>query len=88
MSKKQPKNATSHGLYATDVVLPGENEQEFEDLYQSIRPELSPDGASEEEEVFDVSHSRFVMRRMRKLFRNAVRGDANVIKSIVSRGVL
>jgi hypothetical protein len=33
----RPKNALAHGLYASDLVLAWENEQDFVDLYQSIR---------------------------------------------------
>jgi len=72
-----------HGLYASDVVLPGKNEQEFKELHQSIRAELEPDGASEEEEVFDVAQSRFMMRRIRRLFQVASRGNADVVRSLV-----
>ena len=39
----RPKNALAHGLYASDLVLAWENEQDFVDLHESIRQELSAD---------------------------------------------
>ena len=53
-SSNRPKNALSHGVYANDVVLPWENEQDFKYLLESIRAEFCPSGASEEEVVFDI----------------------------------
>jgi hypothetical protein len=42
-----PKNALAHGLYASDLVLAWENEQDFVDLHESIRQELNPVGSLE-----------------------------------------
>ena len=50
----RPKNALSHGVYASDVVLHWENEQDFRDLLENLRAEFCPTGASEEEAVFDA----------------------------------
>ncbi len=47
------KNALTHGFYASDVVLAGESQQEFDDLLQAYRDEYYPDGASHEAAVFD-----------------------------------
>jgi hypothetical protein len=41
-----PKNALAHCLYASDLVLAWENEQDFVDLHESIRQELNPVGVS------------------------------------------
>ena len=48
---KRPKNALSHGVYSSDIVLPWENEQQFNDLHQALREEYYPDGVSEEAAV-------------------------------------
>jgi hypothetical protein len=61
---KRPKNALSHGLYASDVVLAWENEQDFKDLRESLRGEFCPDGASEEEAVFDLACLHWKKRRL------------------------
>jgi hypothetical protein len=83
MSDTRPKNAISHGLYASEVLLPGENKEEFEALHQAMRSEWEPDGASEEEEVFDLCHSWFVKRRLRRWFQSAAEGNATAIGSLV-----
>ena len=51
-TSKRPKNALSHGIYASDVVLAWENEKDFNDLHESLRNEFCPDGASEEALAF------------------------------------
>src|ERR1700683_2543718 len=84
MAKVPSKNAMTHGLYASDVVLPGESQQEFDNLLQSIRAELEPDGASEEHEVFEVFYSHFVMGRIRRLSQEAMQGDARVVQSLLT----
>jgi hypothetical protein len=65
-SNKRPrtKNALSHGLYASDLVLAWENEQDFLDLHQSIRDELNPEGVSEDLVVLDLARLHWVKRRL------------------------
>jgi len=41
-------NALRHGLLARDVVLPGEDADAFEDLWNQVRADLSPMGPIEE----------------------------------------
>src|SRR6266849_1784508 len=41
-------NALGHGLFARDVVLPGEDADAFEDLWNQVRATLSPLGPIEE----------------------------------------
>ena len=41
-------NALRHGLLAHDIVLPGEDEEAFEDLWNAVRANLSPVGPIEE----------------------------------------
>ena len=63
-NSKRSKNAMSHGLYASDVVLAWENEQDFKDLHESLRDEFNPEGASEEAAVFDLAHLHWKKRRL------------------------
>jgi hypothetical protein len=49
------KNALVHGLYASDIVLPWENEQDFINLYQGTQAQLRPAGAIQEETVLDIA---------------------------------
>jgi hypothetical protein len=60
----RPKNALVHGLYASDLVLPWENEQDFLDLHAAIREELSPDGSLEDMAVLDISRLHWIKRRL------------------------
>ncbi len=53
-----------HGVYASDVVLPWENEQDFKDLLENIRAEFCPSGASEEEVVLDIATLMWKKRRL------------------------
>ena len=44
-------NATRHGAYAHDIVLPWEDQKEFATLYESFRRDLNPLNALQEEAV-------------------------------------
>ncbi len=57
------KNALTHGFYASDVVLAGESQQEFDDLLQAYRDEYCPDGASEEAAVVELASLHWKRRR-------------------------
>jgi hypothetical protein len=58
------KNALSHGVYAQDLVLPWESEQDFVDLHKALRDELEPDGPAEEEAVLGVAGLYWKKRRL------------------------
>ena len=65
MSKSNPsKNALTHGFYATDVVLPWENQQEFDDLLRRYMNEYPSDGVSEEAAVFELASLHWKKRRL------------------------
>ena len=57
-------NALTHGLYAADVVLPWENQQEFDDSLRALQDEYCPDGISEEIAVFDLASLHWKKRRV------------------------
>jgi hypothetical protein len=59
-------NALRHGLLARDVVLPGEDADAFEDLWNRVRTDLSPVGPLEE---LLVAHIVNLMWRLRRLGR-------------------
>lgn len=60
----RPKNALAHGLYASDLVLAWENEQDFVDLHESVRQELNPVGSLEDIAVLDIARLHWVKRRL------------------------
>jgi hypothetical protein len=61
------KNALVHGIYASDVLLPGESEEDFSNLHAAIRSDLNPEGALEEEAVLDIVRLHWLKRRAIKV---------------------
>jgi len=57
-------NAFRHGLLARDVVLPGEDADGFEDLWNQVRADLSPVGPIEEFLVDRVVNAMWRLRRL------------------------
>src|SRR5262252_5485625 len=57
-------NAIRHGLLARDAVLPGEDADAFEDLWNQVRAELSPMGPIEELLVERVVNTMWRLRRL------------------------
>ena len=72
------KNALSHGAYSSEVVLPWENKQDFNDLHKSFQEELLPDGALEEETVYDLACLHWKKRRLNIGSQLAFRRDRDV----------
>jgi len=72
-AKSQPsKNARTHGLYASEVVLPDESQKEFDDLLESYRHEYCPDGISENEAVDELAILNWKRRRLETGVRQAL----------------
>jgi hypothetical protein len=71
-------NAIRHGLLARDVVLPGEDADAFEDLWNQVRADLSPVGPIEEFLVDRVVNTMWRLRRLEgaetELFYSRVHG--------------
>ena len=57
-------NAFRHGLLAQDVVLPGEEADAFEDLWNQVRANLSPIGPVEEFLVDRVVNAMWRLQRL------------------------
>jgi hypothetical protein len=57
-------NALRHGLLARDVVLPGEDVDDFEDLWNQVRANFSPVGPIEEFLVDRVVNAMWRLRRL------------------------
>ena len=86
-SKPKTKNALSHGLYANDLVLAWENEQDFMDLYQGIRRQLRPNGTLQDEVVLDIAQLHWRKRRVHIGMQLAYRGhpDADAMAKAAAR---
>ncbi len=71
-------NALRHGLLTRDVVLPGEDADAFEDLWNQVRAELSPVGPIEELLADRVVNAMWRLRRLARaetaLFHSRVYG--------------
>ena len=61
---KSSRNALKHAVYSTDIVLSWESKSEFEALLQALREDYNPQGASEEEAVFDLASLHWKKRRL------------------------
>ena len=57
-------NALRHGLLTRDVVLPGEDADAFEDLWNKVRANLSPVGPIEESLVDRVVNAMWRLQRL------------------------
>jgi len=62
---KRP-NALKHGVYATAVLIPGENRKEFEDLLAELLDEYKPSGPSLRHAVHCLADSMWRLRRLKK----------------------
>src|SRR5215211_2068068 len=64
--KPKTKNALTHGVYSSEIVLPGESEEDFIELFNAFRGELNPGTALEEEAVLDLTRLHWLKRRVIK----------------------
>jgi hypothetical protein len=71
-------NALRHGLFARDVVLPEEDADAFEDLWNRVRANLSPEGPIEE---FLVDRVVDIMWRLQR----AKRAETALLHSRIHR---
>ena len=71
-------NAFRHGLLAQDVVLPGEDADAFDDLWNQVRADLLPVGPIEEFLVDRIVNNMWRLRRLARaetaLFHSRVQG--------------
>ena len=65
-AKYKRPNALKHGVYATPVLIPGENQKEFEDLLAELLDEYKPRGPSLRHAVHCLADSMWRLRRLKK----------------------
>jgi hypothetical protein len=82
--KRKSKNALIHGLYSSDVVMPWESREDFENLLAALRAEFNPNGAMEQETVLDLACLRWHKQRVRKMWQAATYSDPFAIELIQS----
>ena len=80
-NSKPSKNAISHGFYSCDVVLPWENQQDFDDLLQALQDEYCPVAPTEKLAVFDLASLHWKKRRIETRSRRALemQGDPDTV---------
>ena len=64
---RSKRNAFKHGLYAKDLVLPGESPAELNCLRETLRAEHQPVNETEEILVNEIAEHFWRLRRMRQL---------------------
>jgi hypothetical protein len=82
--KKRKKNALIHGLYSSDLIMPWESREHFENLLAALRTEFNPDGPMEEETVLDLACLRWQKQRVRKMWQAATYSDPFAIELLQS----
>jgi hypothetical protein len=66
MSKMPKKKAKKHGVYSSEVLLPGEKQADYEALRQSFFDEWVPDGVTEQYLVDDLCKFRWKKLRLER----------------------
>ena len=69
------KNALVHGLYAADILLPWESEEEFETLFRELQEEWRPVGRQEMETVLSLARLNFLKHRLMRSTQIVFRSD-------------
>lgn len=64
---KSSKNAMKHGLTSADVVTPGENAEEFDELVKDLRADWKPEGALEQQLVDRIAACSWQLCRLTRL---------------------
>jgi hypothetical protein len=69
------KNALVHGLYASDIVLKWESEEEFHDLFRELKQEWLPQGRQEYETVLSIARCNWLKHRLMRATQICFRRD-------------
>jgi hypothetical protein len=66
MRKNSSKNALVHGVYSSDVVLPWESVEDFNELLEDTRLDFQPNGTTEGAIVFEMAVLQWKKRRINR----------------------
>src|SRR3954469_14139514 len=69
------RNATKHGLNASDVVIVGEDESAFEALLASLHESWKPLTTAERDLVFEIAANRWRLRRIRRMEKDVINAE-------------
>ena len=64
--KRKRPNAQKHGVFAEPLILPGEDQREFEAIHSALIEEWTPSGPSEQSCVFGIADAEWRKLRSRR----------------------
>jgi hypothetical protein len=73
--KRTDKVALVHGLYASDIILPWESEEEFQRLFRELKEEWLPHGRQEFETLLSLARLNWLKHRLMRSTQIAFRRD-------------
>ena len=73
--KRTDKVALVHGLYASDIILPWESEEEFQHLFRELKEEWLPQGREEFETLLSLARLNWLKHRLMRSTQIAFRRD-------------
>lgn len=85
MRKQSNQNALVHGVYSSDIVLPWERAEDFNELLKGIRLDFKPNGTTEDDIVFEIVVLHWKKRRINRALQLAFL-QSNVAAEIEKSG--
>ena len=73
--KRTDKVALVHGLYASDIILPWESEEDFQRLFRELKEEWLPHGRQEFETLLSLARLNWLKHRLMRSTQIAFRRD-------------
>ncbi len=74
---RSSKNATKHGFNSKEFIVAEDQQEEFDSLSKSLRKQVSPLGALEQEVFTQLLHAAWNLRRVRRLEAELAGGDVD-----------
>jgi hypothetical protein len=74
-NKNKRPNALKHGVFAATAILPGEKEEEFEELHAALIEEWRSIGATEEDAILSIAKAVWRKRRLQRFLEIKLRYD-------------
>src|ERR1019366_8657541 len=64
---RSSQNSLQHGMHARTLILPGESQEEYDQLRDEYLEQFNPAGPAEKHEVETLYNAEFRIRRMRRM---------------------
>ena len=64
---RSSQNSLQHGMHARTIILPGESQEEYDQLRDEYLDQFNPAGPAEKHEVETLYNAEFRIRRMRRM---------------------